>query len=358
MKINIAIACAALFLIGCSGSNQWIINGKIDGANDKDLILEVSTNGRWYPIDTIRTDKNGSFSASHPASGYPDIYRLTLDGKSLYFPVDSIESVNISGNATDFDSNYTISGSKEAEEMMTANKLINDAVAKVGPAEALTDSVLKRELGQLVVANPSGIVAYYVINKSIGGKPLFNPADRTDVRIIGAVANAYSQLRQRDPRTSYLRNLYLSNRLYAGTDTIAAEVVNLFDINLYDDKGQSHSLVDLSKEGKVILLNFTVYDAEYSPLFNRALNEAYQRYNKQGFEIYQVSVDNDEFTWKQSARNLPWITVYNSPADGSKNLVRYNVQSLPTSYIINRKGELVERIEDADQLSAKIAKHI
>lgn len=357
-KTIISFAASALVLAGCTDSNQWKVSGNVEGASGKEMILEASTNGRWYPIDTIAIDDKGNFSASQKAAGYPDIYRLRMEGKSLYFPVDSIESVTIQANAANFEQDYSVSGSTDADNMMAANNRINEAVTQLGVEKALTDSVLKRELSRIIVGNPSGIVAYYIINKNIGGRPLFNPGDRKDVRVIGAVANAFSQLRANDPRTTYLRNLFLANRQFAAGDTIHAEEINLFDINLYDEKGKKHSLVELSKEGKVILLNFAVYGAEYSPAYNLALNELYKRYHGQGLEIYQVSVDDDEFAWKQSAKNLPWITVYNSPADGSVNLMRYNVQTLPTTFIINRKGELVERVEDVTKLPSKLVSYM
>ena len=97
--------------------------------------------------------------------------------------------------------------------MMEADRKLMDAVRAKGAESALTDSELKRELAQTILADPSGIVAYYIISKQINGRYLFNPADRMDNRVIGAVANAYSEKRPDDPRTSYLKQLYLANRV-------------------------------------------------------------------------------------------------------------------------------------------------
>ena len=77
-----------------------------------------------------------------------------------------------------------------------------------------------------------------------------------------------------------------------------------------------------------------------------------------GFEIYQVSVDPDEFKWRQSAKNLPWITVYNSSVDGTDNLIRYNVTNLPTAFIINRNGEIAERVNDITKLESTLNKYM
>ena len=129
----------------------------------------------------------------------------------------------------------------------------------------------------------------------------------------------------------------------------------MFDITLYDNKGTQHSLEKLASSGKVVLLNFTAYAADESAAFNRELKKIYDKYHARGLEIFQVSVDDDEYLWRQAAAPLPWITVYNSQADGARNLANYNVVALPTTFIIDRKGELVARITDLSTLDSQVA---
>ena len=344
----------------CSHSAQWEAKGTVAGGEGREMLLQASTNGRWYTIDTVEIDKNGKFSVTQSPAGYPDIYRLSLDGKNLYFPVDSIETVVITADVDGFDTGYTLSGTPSAENLMKANAELNAVIRAQGVEKALKDTELKKKLNDIILSNPSDIVSYYIISRNVQGSPLYDPTDRDDVKLIGAVANAFNDYRTRDPRTSYLKSLFLSNRVrnVAPTDTIHAEEVSYFDIKLYDENGNIRSLKELTEKGKVVLLNFTVYNAENSPAFNRQLNELYQRYHDAGLEIYQVSIDSDEFRWKQSARNLPWITVYNSPVDGRQNLLNFNVTAIPTSFVIDRNGDLVERIDDESQLASKVRAHI
>ncbi len=142
------------------------------------------------------------------------------------------------------------------------------------------------------------------------------------------------------------------------TDTIVAQEIHLPEITLLDDEGNTQTLSEVTSKGNVVVLNFTAYSAEASPAFNLELAKIYNANKGKGLEIYQVSVDDDEFFWKQAARNLPWITVYNSPKEGAANLLRYNVTSLPATFIINRNGELVERIEDITRLESAIQRYL
>ena len=54
----------------------------------------------------------------------------------------------------------------------------------------------------------------------------------------------------------------------------------------------------------------------------------------------------------------PWVTVYNSPKDGEATLRDYNVGALPAIFVINRNGELVERVEDPTRLSSAVARYL
>lgn len=348
-------------LASCSGGNKWHLDGKITGLNEDDIVvIEGNNQGYWYPMDTIKVSSNGSYSYSHEAQGYPDIYRLRVGEKSVYFPIDSIESVTLSAEAPAIDANYTLSGTPQALNLVRVDSMLMATAARGGVDAVATDPDLKRALGEIIIADPAGIVPYYIINKSVGGKPLFNPAVKSDLRIIGAVANAFNERRPSDPRTSYLRQLFISNRprqASEGNYTVANEV-RAFDINLFDNTGKQHSLLDLTSKGKVVLLNFTAYTAADSPAFNVLLNKIYEKYHAQGLEIYQVAFDADEYAWKQTAKNLPWITVLNGPADGDKALRDYNVGALPAIFIFDRNGDIVERVTDLETLDSAVAKRL
>lgn len=357
MQISRYISClaAGLLLWSCGGNNEWTVNGRIEGAEGQTMVLEGSENGRWLILDSVAINDAGQFTAHHKAAGYPDIYRLRLGDKTLYFPIDSIETVTVVTKADAFDHEYTLSGSESAELLMNVDKRVMDAVAKHGASSLPADTMLKRELGSMLLGNPSGIVSYYIINKQIQGVPLFNPGDKSDLKVIGAVANAFNEFRPNDPRTAYLKRLFLRNRVSSTMDTIEAKEIDIIDIDLIDNTGAHRTLVDVAGKNRVVLLNFTAYTAEFSPALNVELNKLYERYKDSGLEIYQIGFDGDEYQWRQSAKNLPWVTVYNSAADGEKYLMSYNVGAVPCSFII-KDGTVLERVTDPTKLGSAVSR--
>lgn len=354
------LALVAVFMAACNNGG-FQVSGKIEGANDTTkMVVEVANNGWWLIVDSVKCNKNGEFSMTQPAPQYADVYRLRYNNKSIYFPIDSVDNVVITSNMAKFATDYIITGTALAEDMMNVDK----RAMQMHSASVDELKAWKAELANVILANPSSIVAYYIINKYIGDTPLYNPQDKDDLKMISAVANAYNVFKPSDPRTEYLVNLAVSNRRRVNpvkSDSVVSVVateIPLLDISLQDENGKVQQLSEIASQGKVVLLNFTVYGDELSPAFNKVLSDEYKKYNKRGLEIYQIAYDYDEFQWRQAAKNLPWITVLDSDGIQSKNLTMYNVYSFPEIFIINRKGEIVERVVDIEQLSKIIAKYM
>jgi hypothetical protein len=359
MKKYFMMMVAIIALTACNG-NKFHIDGNIEGASDTTLVLEQSSNGEWYIIDSVKVDGKGNFSVSSEAPEVPSIYQLRLGDQSICFPIDSLDKLKIVSKLPNFSSDYTITGSEHAEQVMKIDKeAMRFAGGKGTDAELQT---WKDQLARQIVADPSGIVAYYTINKYINGKPLFDPMNDNDLRIIGAVANSFNSFHPDDPRTEYLverftEDLRRRRAQSAPRDTIFADVASLIDIKLQDYHGKEYVLSKVAAENRVVLLNFTAYTSEMAPQFNKLFNDIYQQYHSRGLAIYQVSMDMDNVAWRQAAENLPWITVYDPMGVNSQNVGAYHVNSLATTFII-RNGEIVERVEDITGLKAAVAKYI
>lgn len=357
--------CTLIVLGSCSDKKGWSVNGTIDNGEGQKIALQGFNNNNWYTIDSIAIDKNGSFEyTSATPAPYPEVLRLTLGSSSIYFPIDSISRITVNADASSFNTNYKLSGTESACRFAKIDSLISSTVMTKGEEAAATDSLLKRRLTEIILSDGQQIASYYIINKRIGDRPLFDPSVSRDLAIIGAVAQSFTANRPDDPRTASLRNIYLSakaanNPTLLSTTTVEVPESGLSsDIKAYDNKGVSHSLYETAAKGNVVLLSFTSYNIEASPAYNVILAGIYKKYHDRGLEIFQVAYDPDEAQWKQSAVNLPWITVWNSPEDGSASVINYNVNVLPLTYIIDRNGDLKTRITDPNTLEAEVKKYL
>lgn len=350
-------------LTACNSNNRFKIEGKIAGANDStQLLLETSSNGDWYTVDSTRANGSGSFNFAEDAPEYPNIYRLRCGDKSIYFPVDSTETLNITTSIKAFDTQYTITGSRDAEQVAKIDK---QAMKYAGgrASQAALDAWKKKLASDVIIKDPASMVSYYLINKYIDNHPLYDPMNDFDMKIIGAVANAFNSYRKGDPRTQYLVQMTLDGQRrrreamgYHGA-TMQAEQINLIDIKLQDANGKIHSLAQESGHGKVTLLNFTMYDQQFSPALNKLLNDLYTQYHGK-LQIFQVGLDENVSGWREAAQNLPWTAVYDADGQASRNASAYQVTQIPTVFIIDSNGEIVERVENMLQLKNKVAKYM
>lgn len=350
------MAAASLLLGACTGSG-WGVQGTVEGAPaGTKLAVEAYNAGRWYVLDSVGVDAKGRFDyrAAEPMPS-AEILRLTYPGKgSVYFPVDGKEVITVAADAATFGTRHTLSGSDMAL-----------TVAAIDSIVASTPSVpeLQRKLAGFVTSDTTGLVAYYTVGKAVGNTPVYDPNESLGNRIYGAAAQVYAHYHPLDPRGKSLKQAYFEGRRALGKAPQVSEQVievpetGIIEIERYDSKGAKHSLRELASQGKVVLLSFTDYSAEGSPAYNAMLNELYTLYKGKGLEIYQIAFDNNEVSWKEAARNLPWVAVWNSPSDGVSALASYNVGAVPMTFIINREGELSARVADPTQLPKELSRY-
>ncbi len=351
------IAAACMAIASCSGPKGWSVEGTIANPATEKVALEAYNNGLWYNIDSLTIDKNGRFSykADAPAR-YADIYRLSTPGGAIYFPIDSCDKVIVEANGAHFGTGYKLSGTD-----MACTVAAVDSTVAAGSADV---PALRRTLVDYITADTTGLVSYYIVGKSVGGKPLFDPNESFGNRVYGAVAHKFSLVAPDDPRANAVTKAYFDGRKALGRmpegpqTVLEVEETGYIDIENYDDRGNKHAISDLVEQGKVVVLSFTAYTADNSVAYNAILNDVYTKYKDRGVEIFQIAFDDNEQDWKTVARNLPWITVWNSPSDGVAALAQYNVGSLPITFIINRKGEIVARVANPEKIAGEVAKYL
>lgn len=354
-----AIAAAALTLASCSKAPQWEVTGNLSpDAAGKTIYLQSASNGKWASIDSATVGENLTFSFKGQRPAYPDIFRLTIDGSTLYFPIDSVNTVTVDATAAKSLDKGRISGSHSADMMQRINDVLASTAVPAKGSEFSEET--KRAVGSIMMENLGSIASYYAVNKVVGDVPLFNPAINFDKRLIGGVATQFMAQRPDDPKSQLLSSTAITNlQLYksdnAPTNSIEATEIPFFEISLRDAKGQNKSLTDVWNANKVTVLNFTALTMPQAPALNITLNEIYEKYHDRGLEIYQVGCDDDEFGWEAGAKNLPWVAVYNSPVNNASNLLNYNVAVLPTTFVISGDGSRMERVTDLSTLDKTVA---
>lgn len=370
----------ALVVVGlgaCDNGPKFNVQGEVAGAEDKTLYLEASGLEGIVLLDSVELGSNGSFSFAESRPESPEFYRLRLDGKVINFAVDSTETITVKTDAAKFDTDYSIEGSennKKIKELVMLQAELQQKVDKLAQS-GLPAGLAQNQLISLVndyknkvkrgyiFAAPNKSYAYFALFQTLNGYLIFDPlANKEDVKCFAAVATS---LNNAYPHADRSRNLY--NMVIKGMKNTrepkqeAVEIdpsiiteADIIDIKLKDLKGNVRTLTEL--KGKVILIDFTVYNNAMSAAHNLALRELYSKYQPKGLEIYQISLDADEHFWKTSADNLPWVCVRDASGPYSQYITLYGVAGLPSVFLVGRDNVLKMRGENIEDLEAEVRK--
>ena len=371
------ILCAIILLCACNDSREFEVSGQITSADDETLLLEAMTLNGIKAIDSVKLDSEGDFHFEVGSPAGPEFYRLRIKEQIINISIDSIEQIKVTADLPTMGLDYTITGSHNCErlkELATKQIHLEESIKSILRNKNITTEEQSRIVNEKIVQyknelkkdfileDPAAPYAYFALFQSIGGQLLFNPIDnREDIRFFGAVATAWEAHYPHCLRTENLRNIALQGMRntkpraplsFEGLKETQISTTGIIDINLSDRFGQIRNLSDI--KGKVILLDFTAYSLSESGDRIMQMRELYKKYQKSGFEIYQVSIDPNEHYWKTACEQLPWVCVYDPNGEESGYIRSYQIYRIPSYFLINKNGDLVARDEQVENLEESI----
>ena len=382
--VSIHLFAVLSLLIGsftaCDNQSEFTVKGVVSDADGQVMYLENVGVSNVTLMDSVKLNAAGKFQFKKPRPAYPDFYRLRLNNQLINFSIDSTETVSFVADAETFATSYTVEGSENGKAIknitlaqLDANQVIQ-RLRKAYEAGEVSDTLYAEEVKkaakaykevalQYIYSAPMSSAAYFALFQQIDGLLFFDLYDATDSKAYGAVATSFNHIYPDSPRSKHLYNLALqsikvirSKREQPAPTNLAAMVdreVGFMEIALPNLRGETVKLSDVA-EGKPTLINFTAYALEWSPALNMTLGELYATYHSKGLEIYQVSLDEDLHFWKNAASNLPWICVRDPQSVYSSVAALYYVRQLPALFLLDKKGNLVKRIEDLKNLEADV----
>ena len=375
-RLLTVLGLCMFFLSACNNSSDFTVKGVVAGADGQLMYLENVGISNVVTLDSIKLAPGGKFKFTEKRPEYPDFYRLRLNNQLINFAVDSTETISFVADAGTIATSYSVEGSENSKAIkaitlaqLDANqaisrlrkeyedKMISDTTYRMKVLAAA--DAYKEVARKYIYSAPMSTAAYFALFQQIDGLLFFDLYDRKDVKAYGAVATSYNHTYPESPRSKHLYNLTLQSmkvlRAQRPVDysNVETKEISFLDIELPDVRGEVVKLSTVAP-GKVVLINFTAYQTEWSPALNMALGELYTKYHDQGLEIYQVSLDSDFHFWRNGASNLPWVTVHDPQSVYSQVAGLYNVKQLPALFILDRKGNLVKRVEDVKKLEADV----
>lgn len=359
-----------LTVVACS-SNKTEIRGYVSGGEEKLLTLERLDVNRTSLVDSVRVDRDDSFLFRSSLEDSELFVIKNQEGKIINLLLSPGDKVQIHTSYDSFGSDYQVEGSEESEGIrllvehldQTRMKLdsLNIVAASIDDQNSPQLELIRSAYAQTIIKQKRFTIKYLVEHmKSLSSVyALYQKYDEenlilgseSDLQYYKTLADSLevvypnssltrslrADIEQREAR--YNSNIQI-NRLLELAD---GEETGMMDLSIPDREGNEHSLSDL--KGKVILVSFWASVSNESIQALLQLKSTYEKYHNQGFEIYAISLDNNKVSWMNAMdfNEFAWINVSELSYPESKASLYFNVTSVPTTFLINREGDIVAK---------------
>jgi len=352
-------------------STRTEINGLVSGGESERLSLERLDVNRTSLIDSIKIGKDGSFDIKFRLEE-PELCILkSKEGEIINLLVSPGDRISVESSYDQFGTTYTVTGSEESEGIHRLVGHLDQTRKELDSLEVLADSIGDPENPQMelvrnayaqviikqkrftikyIVEHMGALSSVYALYQKYNGESLILNQEG-DLQYFKAVADS---LESTFPNSSLTRSLRTdieqreaSFIQTAHRDSILEmagdEVSGMLDLSIADREGDLIRLSSL--QGKVILVVFWASVSNESIQALLQLKQIYNKYHQKGFEVYAISLDTNRINWLSAIdfNEFNWINVLEYATPESRASQLYNITSLPTTFLINRDGDILAR---------------
>ena len=353
----------------CS-SNKARISGVVNEGAGKTLTLERLDVNRTTVIDSIQIKNDGSFSVKAELEDAELFVLKNQEGEIINLLLSPGEAIHLQSSYDNFGKDYQLNGSEESEGIRLLVEQLDQTRHHLDSLLLLVDSIEDPENPQLdlirsayaqtiikqkrftiryLVEHMTSLSSVYALYQKFDEQSLILGSE-SDLQYFKSVADSLETVYPNSSLTKSLRadiqrreadfrEAMQLNQLLE----MAGEESGLIELSIPDREGVEQSLSAL--KGKVILLTFWASQSEESINALLQLQSTYKRYHLRGFEIYAVSMDNNKVSWMNALdfNEFDWINVSELSYPETRAGLLYNVSAIPTTFLINREGDIVAK---------------
>ncbi|MBN1108160.1 MAG: AhpC/TSA family protein [Bacteroidales bacterium] len=367
----------AVAFAGCKNNNIEII-GKLKGHTEGEyLYLDELKSTDLITVDSAAVSSDGTFRFSRTVK-FPSFYLLKTDETNfLMLLLEPGQKLQISAYRDSLNFPEMITGSPGTMLMNEYNirlqktqislqslyetyienlgterldtvmeELENRARVCLDELNSYTRDYIDRNLNSLV-----SLVALY--QQVAPGEYILSPEkDLTYfLKVDSAMMRlypAYEPVISLHEQVSGLKSAMITQQVDTGT---SGEGFEAPEIALPGTDGDTVRLS--STRGKIVLLDFWASWCGPCRKENPNLVKAYGLYHDKGFEIFQVSLDKSKEAWMKGISDDglgKWIHVSDIKYWQSAVVPLYNLEKIPSSFLLDRKGKIIARDLRGDEL--------
>lgn len=370
------------FIIYSCDKNGIVIKGKLDNPSGQYIYLqELTVDGKGM-TDSVLLSKSGIFKFKQQRT-YPVFYSVWTGQNPKYVTLLAKpgEQIKITGRADNLFQTYQVTGSDESKnvQMLTRKmtktlksldslnnvylQLINNPnIVNIRSVLSMNYSNMVSDQRKFTISfiekNPSSLACILALYQKIDSSTwvLYDEGDlKYFIKVDSALYNKYRNTPHVNALHANIVRMKEQQRTLKVQRLLSIMGAPVPEVSLPSIKGDTVRVS--SFKGKVVLLSFWASWSEESRKENKELVNLYNKYKAKGFEIYQVSLDKTKEAWAKAIKEdgLLWTQVCDFKYWQSPVVNLFNLDKVPTSFLIDRNGTIISRDLKGDNLNNKLA---
>ena len=348
------------------------ISGTIEGAEGETIYLQRFVNNKAVVTDSALINNKGQFLIQ-PENGLElNFYKLMLSNDQyIVLVTDSTEHLSIETSADNFEEDAQVKGSHNTCRLLDFHRSLTKKQEKLIELKAQTNNPKltddERQLAQkqlIEIAGERRQECLKFIDDELPSPAVLAALSELDVnRDKDHFIKVKEGLKSNFSHTYYYKmvdqqiqktNQPKQERQQPNTKYGAG--MEAPQISMQNPKGETMNLSDL--RGKVVMIDFWASWCGPCRRENPHVVEAYKKYNKEGFEVFSVSLDKQVDKWEQAIEKDGLLWPYHvSDLLGWQNAAaqNYGVSSIPHTVLVGRDGKIIATHLRGSALSAQLS---
>lgn len=370
MKKLIFSLLTLTFLFNCSQNNSdgYTINVNADGIPDGSKVtLRKFENRKPVDVDSAKVE-NGKFTLSGKIDS-PDVYFLFIDRAMGNFPFilenkelnltvykDSMPASKVEGSKENDLAQAYMKGMKEiSKEGNELRKQYSEARKNNDSTFLASYQDMRKELTDKSDNFAKGFVTDNT--NSVFGMILLENFYATNKFSFNEAQDIYNSFSEEAKNSAAGQRI--KERIDAELATAEGSVAP--DFTAKNPEGKDISLNDI--KGKITIVDFWAAWCRPCRMENPNMVKLYEKYHDKGLEIIGVSLDGNprqkdarqEWVDAIEKDGLTWYQVSNLNYFNGPIAQKYNIKSIPATFILDSEGKIIAKNLRGEAMQAKIA---